>query len=414
MKFQNKAMPKFEDFLAETIQDFIAEHYNTSIEALVLKKQIFNKISNQALAQQIKAKQKARLKLPNLFKRRNIVYPLDLNLQQTSSELTAQYKTRFIDNASIIADLTAGFGVDSIAFAKKAKQVYHIEQNKDLSELAAFNFKQLQLNNISAINTTDVQFLNSFEAKLDLLYIDPSRRDQTLQKVFLLEDCSPNILKNWTLYAEKSKRILLKLSPLFDLKKLISDLDHVKQIDVLSVKNEVKELLILIDFKFNGEPNIKCVNLLNESEEVVFDFNFKKEVDLNARLGQPKLGEILIEPMASVLKAGGFKSFADYYQLNKLNINTHLYTSTKPLSEAIGRQFNITKIEVYKPKSLKKLYRNKKANVSSRNFPLSVNDIKNKLNISDGGETYLFFTTNLKNERIVIEASKCYTKYPIK
>ncbi|QSS97317.1 THUMP-like domain-containing protein [Psychroflexus sp. ALD_RP9] len=399
-------MSKFEDYLAKPIQDFIAEHYHSSIEALVLKKQIFDKISNQALAQQIKAKQKARLKLPNLFKRRDIVYPQDLNLQQTSSELTAQYKTKFINKIYKIADLTGGFGIDSMAFAKKADKVYHIEQNTDLSELATFNFKQLKISNISTINTTDVAFLKNIKFKLDLLYIDPSRRDKKLHKVFMLEDCSPNVLENMELYAEKSRQVLLKLSPLFDLKKIISDLKHVKQIDVLSIKNEVKELLVLVDFKFNGEPKIICVDLLNETKAAIFEFNFKKELNIETRLSQPEIGQILIEPMGSILKAGGFKSLADDYHLKKLHVNTHLYTSNKALNEAIGRQFNIIRIEAYKPKSLKKLYKNKKANVSSRNFPLSVDEIKKKIGIYDGGETYLFFTTNYKNQRIVIEANK--------
>ncbi len=400
-------MPDYEHIINPEVQAYIQQHHGLEVESLILQKPVFDNLSNQELAEQLKAKHKAKVKLPSLFQRQDIIYPKDLNLQQSSSELTANYKADLLPKHARVADLTGGFGIDSIAFSKSAKQVYYVEPHKKLLELTTYNFNRLGLKHVNAYNTTDIEFLNQHKPDVDVLFIDPSRRNKEQKKVFLISDCSPNVIEHLDLYFTYAKHVFIKLSPLFDLKKLINDLKWVKEIHVISVKNEVKELLIILEKNYTQEVKIKCVDLNTHLEKVkTFKFDFNTEEDIKLSFEQPRINNYLIEPKACVLKAGAFKTFANHYGIKKLGKHTHLYTSTQPIEQDLARVFKVVSLKVYKPKQLKRHYNKTKANISTRNFPLSVSNIKQKLNILDGGHTYLFFTTDFNHTKLVIETIK--------
>ena len=367
---------------------------------LLLKGTSFPKVSTTEIVEQIEAKLKCKKKLPTWFSTNNIYYPNKLNIEQTSSEVSAKYKSQLI-NGKTIADLTGGFGVDSYYFSKQFKTVDHFEINKNLSEIVTHNLKQLGVTNVHTRATDGIDYLKSQSTTYDWLYLDPSRRHDVKGKVFFLNDCEPNVPERLDELFELSDQILIKTSPLLDISSGISELSQVKTIHIVAVNHEVKELLWHIENGFNGDITIKTVNLLEESLQE-FSYILKEESLANSRLDFPK--SFLFEPNAAILKSGGFNSIANKFQLFKLHQHSHLYTSDD-LIEFPGRSFKIETVIDYSKKSMRQLS-NTKANITIRNIPESVQQIRGKYRIKDGGNTYLFFTTNSDNKKIVIVCSK--------
>ncbi|MBR9914614.1 MAG: class I SAM-dependent methyltransferase [Algicola sp.] len=382
------------------IQHFIEENLHTNVSKLLLKGTSFPKVSTTEIVEQIEAKLKCKKKLPTWFSTNNIYYPNKLNIEQTSSEVSAKYKSQLITGKTI-ADLTGGFGVDSYYFSKQFKTVDHFEINKNLSEIVTHNLKQLGVTNVHTRATDGIDYLKSQSTFYDWLYLDPSRRHDVKGKVFFLNDCEPNVPERLDDLFELSDQILIKTSPLLDISSGISELSQVKTIHIVAVNNEVKELLWHIENGFNGDITIKTVNLLEESHQE-FSFILKEESLANSRLDFPK--SFLFEPNAAILKSGGFNSIANKFQLFKLHQHSHLYTSDDVI-EFPGRSFKIESVIDYSKKSMRQLS-NTKANITIRNFPESVQQIRGKYRIKDGGITYLFFTTNSDNKKIVIVCSK--------
>ena len=386
--------------LNKEVQDFIEENLTTNINSLILKGSPFKDITAQELAQQVEGKQKALKKLPLWHKTSGILFPKKINLEQTSSEATALYKTNLISGDTLI-DLTGGFGIDCVYFSKKIKQVFHCEINNELSDLVAHNIKQLQINNIQTITGDSLEVLKKRNQKFDWIYVDPSRRNDAKGKVFLLNDCLPNVPKNLDFLFEYSDHILIKNSPILDITSTINELNHVKEIHVVAVNNEVKELLFILKKEHQGSISIKTSNITKEQiQEFNFDFGVPKVADYS----EPKT--FLYEPNAAILKSGAFNQIATDLNISKLHQHTHLYTSSEIVEKFPGRTFKIDAIVNYDKKKISKLLPNKKANITTRNFPESVAQIRKKTKIKDGGDIYLFFTTNIENKRIVILCSK--------
>lgn len=378
------------------IQEFIKNNWNADIMSVLLKKQQFEGVSQKELAEQLEAKKKSQNKLQTWFATPLIYYPNKLNIEQTSSEQTAKYKADLVSGKSLL-DVTGGLGVDSYFFSKKMSAIVHCEINQNLSQIAAHNFKILDVENTSFKAENGIEFLQHSNSKFDWVFADPSRRNESKGKVFLLKDCLPNIPDELDTIFEKTKNVLIKTSPLLDISQGISELNYVKEIHVVAVKNEVKELLWILEKGFEGELKIKTVNLLKESQQN-FNFTFSEEKTSTSELSLPNT--YLYEPNTAILKSGGFKSVAKALGLQKLHEHSHLYTLDR-LIDFPGRIFKIDTVKPYNRKSLLKLGI-KKANITTRNFPESVTDIRKKLKIKDGGDNYLFFTTNLNNERIAI------------
>jgi len=378
------------------IQEFIHEKLHTDIVSVLLKKPIFNSISNRELAEQLEARKKCENKLPTWFKTKKIYYPNKLNIEQTSSEITARYKAEIVSGKSLL-DVTGGLGVDSYFFSKKIDQVYHCEVDKNLSRIAAYNFDVLGVKNIKSNTTDGLEFLKSSETLFDWVYLDPSRRDDNKKRVFLLSDCSPNILENLDLFFSKTENVLIKTAPLLDLSLGIKQLNFVKEIHVVAVDNDVKELLWILKKNYESSVQIKTINFSKNNNQT-FDFVLKEEEKARPTYSEPL--SYLYELNSAILKSGGFKLISARLNLKKLHEHTHLYTSNE-LQEFLGRIFKIEKILPYTKKEIRRLGI-KKANVKTRNFPEKVEAIRRKFGINDGGSTYLFFTKDHKNNKIVI------------
>ena len=385
--------------LEKQVQGFIHKNLNANIAKLLFKGSPFEHISIQELVGQIEAKKRAESKLPTWFKTPKIYYPDKLNIEQSSSEITAHYKTNIISGMSII-DISGGFGVDTYYFSKKFKEVTHCEINERLSSIANHNFKMLGTENIISISDEGISFLKNAGKQFDWIYADPSRRNEIKGKVFMLKDCEPNVPENLESLLQYSHHILIKASPMLDISMALSELRFTKEVHVLAVQNEVKELLFLLEKNYQKEIRIKAINI---QKEVIDSFESIYNYDVDANYSLPQT--YLYEPNSAIMKAGLFNEVSHQLKLFKLHNNSHLYTSSK-LINFPGRSFKINRIIPYSPKAIKKHIPSLKANVTVRNFPESVAQIRKKTKLKDGGSEYLFFTTDINNKHIVLVCRK--------
>lgn len=382
------------------VQDFIKNNWNADIMSVLFKKPIFEEISQKELVEQLEAKKKCVKKLPTWFETPQIYYPNKLNIEQGSSEKTAAYKSQIIDGKSLL-DLTGGFGVDSYFFSRRTDEVFYTEIDGQLAKIAAHNFKILQAANINVIPSEGIAFLEKTKRRFDWVYLDPSRRHDLKGKVFRLSDCAPNVLEHLEILLQKGDNILIKTSPLLDLSMGIKELRNVREIHIVAVNNEVKELLWALKKEHIGPPSIKTMNLKNQGPET-FDFNFKEEASAISDFSEPL--KYLYEPNAAILKSGAFKLIGERLSLRKLHEHSHLYTSNEFI-DFPGRKFRIDNVLPYEKKTGKKLDI-EKGHIAVRNFPESVAFIRNKLKLGEGGEDYMFFTKNMNNRLMVIKCSK--------
>ena len=388
------------NLLNTEIQDYINANLKADITTLLLKGMSFSGATSDEVIEQIEAKKRCEKKLPTWFNTANIYYPNKLNIEQTSSETTANYKADLVSGNSLI-DLTGGFGVDTYYFAKAIESVTHCEINDELSEIVKHNYNALDVQNVNCLNESGIDALKRIDTQFDWIYIDPSRRDDSKKKVFLLSDCAPNVKTFQGLFLKYAKHVMIKTSPLLDIKATRGDLKHVKELHIIAVNNEVKELLWVLERDYEAEFKVKTVNI-TKSNTQKFDFNFDDESKAIAEYSLPL--SYLYEPNSAILKAGAFDTVSTALDIPKLHKHSHLYTS-KHLIDFPGRRFKIEKVIPFNKKAFAK-EKISKANVTTRNFPLSVGDIRKKLKIKDGGNVYLFFTTNMSNEKIILVCSK--------
>ena len=384
----------------KSVQDYISKNLSTDVFKVILKKQIFPKVTNKEIAEQISAKAKSKKKLPTYFNTPNIYFPNKVNIEQTSSEKTAEFKSKIVTGNTII-DATGGFGVDSMYFSKEFKKTVYIEENKELFEIVKVNSNKLGLNNIKHLNDDGIEYVKKIDTVIDLLYIDPSRRNKENKKVHFLSDCTPLIDYDLIESLQNFKTILIKCSPIIDLKKTINDLKVVSKIYIVGINNEVKEVLFKLNKQSNNDIKIKCIDLSNR--DLDFEFNIN-EIDNKKNNDNSEVLNYLYEPNSMILKSGAFGLICYRYDVKKLNTNSHLYTS-KELIDFPGRVFTVNSVVNYSKRNLKDLNISK-ANITTRNFPIDVKDIRKKSKILDGGEDYLFFTTNHTNEQIIIKTKK--------
>ena len=386
--------------LQPEIQEFINSNLDVDISKLALKKNPFPNANWIEVLNQISAKKKAKEKLPTFFNTTNIIYPSKISVEQTSSEQTALYKSTLLTGDSSI-DLTGGFGVDDYYFSKKMKSVIHCEINPELSEIVAHNFKELEVKNISCIQGDSSETLEKLNQKFSWIYIDPSRRNDVKGKVFMLKDGLPNVPDLLNFFFKFSDNILIKTAPILDISAGLSELKNVKTIHIVALENEVKELLWEISKDYSGEIQIKTLNILKEKQST-FEFILNGKSD-NLHYSLPK--KYLFEPNSAIMKSGGFDHVSSQFNLGKLHPHSHLYT----LDEIIdfpGRVFKIEKTISYTKQDIKQHLENQSANITTRNFPDSVENIRKKWKIKDGGNRYCFFTTDLNNNKIVLICSK--------
>ena len=382
------------------IQEFINLNLDSNVNSLLLKGIAFSEVDTKSIIEQIEAKKRSKTKLSTWFSTKNIYFPNKLNIEQTSSETTAKYKSELLEGDSII-DLTGGFGVDCFYFSRQFKTVKHCEINETLSEIVKHNFNQLNVQNIDTIQTDGVEYLKNSSQTYDWIYIDPSRRHDSKGKVFFLKDCLPNVPEHLDVLFKHSKNIMIKTSPLLDISLGINELKCVKNIHVVAVNNEVKELLWVLEVGFKGSITIETVNLIKKDKDY-FKFNLEEEKKTESKYSLPLT--YLYEPNAAILKAGAFNQISKQLQVSKFHKHSHLYTS-ESLIDFPGRVFKIEKIIQYNKKELKKIAITK-ANITIRNFPETVQQIRKKSGIKDGGDIYMFFTTDINHKKIILITSK--------
>ena len=381
------------DILQSAVQDFIRQHESDDENKLLLKHKSIHGVPASLVADQIAGRRKAKLKLPSWYATKNLLYPPSINIEQSSSEKTAAYKTDFLKHLlkiqfKKVVDLTGGFGVDSFFFSSIFNEVNYVEPDENLFELVKHNHAALGRLNIQHHNTTAEAFFSATKDKFDLVYIDPSRRSKGNQKIFRLADCTPDITQLQEIIFNKADLLLVKASPMLDILQGIKELKHVAKIYIVAVDNECKEVLFLCRKGHETDPDIEAVDLKTSSDELnPFRFSLSQEKNSVADFSPPL--RYLYEPNAALLKAGAFKLIAQRFALKKIQRHTHLYTSDKLIEDFPGKVFKIEVLVKADAKNVRQHFPDGKGNVVTRNYPLSPEQLKKKTGLKDGGEKFL-------------------------
>ncbi|HET8860608.1 THUMP-like domain-containing protein [Marivirga sp.] len=387
----------------DKIWEFINNLEQDHPAQLVLKQKQYPDLPLKELASQIASRQKAKTKLPEWYAEK-VWFPPKLSLEQCSSEATAKFKSSLISGESF-ADLTGGFGIDTYYLSQKFSQNHYIEQQVELCELAKYNFGVLN-SKIDIHHSQSETFLENIQKPLDWIYLDPARRGDENQKVFLWEDCSPNLVELLHLLFEKAQNIMVKAAPMQDVSRAITELDNkVKAVYIIEWQGEVKELLYILSKEAVEYPEIHAVQLSDDGNpSFIFAGNKLKETESFIDFKLPQ--QYLYEPSPAMMKAGFFKQMAQKFQLSKLHSNTNLFTSNEIKEEFPGRRFKIIYQIPVQKKELKKHLPEMKANLASRNFPMPIAQLKKKLGLKDGGDKYLFATTLRGEEKTLLFCKK--------
>ncbi len=388
--------------LSDSAQRFILDHQNHNLPQLMLSQRGIPGVSLRELVQQIKARTIIRDKIPSWHGIHGLVYGAMKSLEQCSSEQTAVYKSQLIFGDQSL-DLTGGLGVDSYFVGKNFNKVIYVEKDAMLCRLAEHNFGVLKAEHIEVIQGDAQQVLEQLTGPYDLIYLDPDRRPENFRR-FKLEECQPALPDMLPLLWAKTNRVMIKLSPMLDIYNASSVLNNVKQVHVVSVRNDCKELVIILERDFKGPIQYFAVNFTSKGH--VQSFSYKEGEDHN----QPSYSEpmeYLYEPNSSIMKLGAFKSIGTRYELNKLHPNSHLYTSDKFIQGFPGRSFEVQWTSSYLPNELRKLLPSGKANITVRNFVKDVKSIRKDCKLKEGGDDYLFATTGPEGHPIVINAHRC-------
>jgi len=388
--------------LTPEVQHYLREHEAAPPADVALRKSPFPAVSSLELAQQLDARQRCRKKLPHWYETPSIYYPEKISIEQASSESTASYKATLIQPGQRVADLTGGMGVDAFFFSRIARAVVHCETNKALSQIARYNASQLGATNIDFVVSDGMAYLTERPVdNFDCIYVDPSRR-VAQRKVFRLEDCEPDVVAAQDGLLQKAKKNVIKCAPLLDISAALEQLREVSEIHIVSVDNECKELLFVRTRGFDGIPQL-VVAALQTSSIGTLRLDITTEKSAVAELGDPE--KYLYEPDAALLKSGAFKFISQHYGIRKLHPHTHLYTSSQRIADFIGKTYDVDKVLQYA--DFKKSKFPIQAAVSTRNFPLKVDALRQRHRIRDGGDEHLFFCTGKDGQLLVIFASKC-------
>ena len=388
--------------ISGAFNEFVKEHENDDIRVLALRATQYPEIDIQFAIRQITGRRIAKEKIPSWYIKENILYPKHLSLEQSSSEQTARYKANLVDGDKM-GDLTGGMGVDFSFLATKFKYAVYVEQQTELTEIAVHNFKELGLTNVTVKNADALSYLQE-TAPIDLIYIDPARRDTVGRKTVGIEDCTPNILEIDSLLGEKGKQTMIKLSPMLDISLALKSLSDISDIHIISYNNECKELLF-IKRKSDEETRYHCVNIQREKTDVL---SFTRDQEDEIIIGyKSQIGQYLYEPNSSIMKAGAYRYLSTHYNIDKIHPNSHLYTSDSLISSFQGRSFVIENVCSLNKKEVKQYLQNiKQANITTRNFPLSVQELRKRIGLKEGGDIFIFATTLADEKKVLLICKK--------
>ena len=406
----------------QATQDFIRQHQDDDVRQLAFLGSKYPEVDMPFALDQIRGRKMARVKLPRWASLEGIIYPPHISMEQCSSESTALYKAELAarllglpasssgtemkaENEIEFVDLTGGFGVDfSYIAARLGVKSMYVERQAHLCEAAKENFGRLGLKNAIVKNEDGIEVLHSLK-ELKLIFIDPARRDDAGNKVVSLKDCTPDVTVLQEEMLLKADYVIIKLSPMLDWHRAISELSHVREVHIISVNNECKELLLVLSARNMGENlRIYCIN---DAQSFVCE-----ELDMESssvKIAPSTLEEMqyLYEPNASLMKAGCFGVLSGRYDARMLSKNSHLFVSREPIAAFPGRSFRIIAVSSFNKKELKRhLSGITKANIATRNFPLSVAELRKRLKLKDGGETYIFATTLSDESHVLVITEK--------
>ena len=421
----------------QATQDFIRQHQDDDVRQLAFLGSKYPEVDMPFALDQIRGRKMARVKLPRWASIDGIIYPPHISMEQCSSEATALYKAelaeRLLNQQKIkicefttkdtvapkfaknegtcenqgkvgFADLTGGFGVDFSYIAERlGVRAMYVERQEHLCEKAKENFLRLGLANAEVKNGDGIEVLHTLE-HLSLIFIDPARRDDAGNKVVSLKDCTPDVTVLQEEMLSKADYVVIKLSPMLDWHRAVNELSHVREVHIISVNNECKELLLVLSARNMGNLRIYCIN---DAQSFVCD-----ESDMetsSVKIAPSALDEMqyLYEPNASLMKAGCFGVLSGRYDARMLSKNSHLFVSREPIAAFPGRSFRIIAVSSFNKKELKRhLSGITKANIATRNFPLSVAELRKRLKLKDGGETYIFATTLSDESHVLVITNK--------
>lgn len=398
-----------------TTAEFIREYRERDIRQLALQANRFPDVDMPYALDQIQGWQIARRKLPKWAACDGVIFPPHLSMEQCSSEPTAQYKLNLamewacqVGHASRMTDLTGGFGVDfsftSCAFAAAT----YVERNEQLCHIVEHNLPLLGLNNATVVCADAVEYLSTVEPQT-MLFLDPARRDEHGAKTVMLADCTPDVVQLLPKLLEKSRFTMLKLSPMLDWHKAVDDLQGtVREVHIVSVGGECKELLLVLSTVVESELKVYCADLSTASDTSSL---FVYTPDSSAPVANSKLktqnSKFVHEPNASIMKAGCFDELAAAYGVSPVSRNSHLFLSDEPVEGFPGRSFVVERVTTMNKGELRKaLVGIEKANIATRNFPLTVAELRKRLKIKDGGDVYIFATTTAEGEHLLLISRK--------
>lgn len=388
--------------LSQETKDFISKHRNEDIRSLALQAKRYPGIDVREAVAQIEGWQLAKEKLPEWAATEGILYPPRLSMEQCSSQATALYKARIVKGKQM-ADITGGFGIDCSYLAQKFEKAIYIERNKILCDIARHNFGLLNLNNIEIINGQSEDFFERLP-HCDWIYADPARRDSSGGKVVALADCEPDIPALEERLLSHCDKAMIKCSPMLDITAACRELHTAIEVHIVAVNNECKELLLILSSEGSNHPvTINCVNILKESEQ-----HFGCIIGANHNVSYANsIDKYLYEPNAAIQKGGCDDALSEAYGVDKLHPNSHLFTSSRLIKEFPGRVFTVESSGGFSKSEIKSLLTGiRQANITVRNFPDTVQGLRKRLKIAEGGDTYIFATTLFNGEKALIRCRK--------
>ena len=385
---------------------WIQEHLHDDVNELALHASNYPDVDMQQALVQIRGWQIAEKKLPLWAQTEGVLYPDHLPLEQCSSQLTAEYKASLVmqmSHRSSMTDLTGGFGVDAVMMGRQYQHLTYVEQREDLCQLAQHNFPLLGITDFEVIHAPCEEVLERLPHQ-NLLMIDPARRDACGRKTVAISDCTPDVSLLNELLLAKADVVMIKLSPMLDISTALRQMEGVSQVHVVSAQGECKEILLLLQQGEVSAPQMVCVDITRDG---IQRFSFTRESEQAAQCPYThEVGDYIYEPNASLMKACPFKALAQHFHFQKLHPNSHLYTSTKLIPDFPGRCFQVEDVLPINKQTTKQISQLRQANISVRNFPATVADLRKRLHLADGGDTYLFATTLADNRKVVIISSK--------
>ncbi|MCE7039863.1 THUMP-like domain-containing protein [Dyadobacter sp. CY312] len=391
--------------LTEVELAFIDEHLQDDVNQLILRSSSFKGIDIKKLAAQIQARQKALKKLPEWSANPKLIFPPALSVEQSSSEATALFKASLVEGNTLI-DITGGMGVDCFYMSKKFQTATYFELQQEVAATASYNFDVLNNKKITVRNADSLATIQQENLKADWIYTDPARRDNNKDKVVRLADCTPDVVSNLELLQNAAPDILLKTSPLLDIDLAVKELKNVKVVYVIGYDQECKELLFHINKEHKTDTfqlKVRILNAFGKADQVL---DFDKTEEQNSQIEHSYPLAYLYEPHAAVLKSGAFKVLGQRFGVSKLAPSSHLYTSHNRVANFPGRTFEIVGFCKPDAKEIQQLTGQNKANLTLRNFPAKIQDLRKKWRLNEGGEFYLFATTLFDDKKIVVVTRK--------